>query len=228
MAVNVLVGAQWGDEGKGKIIDFLTERAEMVVRFQGGANAGHTVEFGDKKFVLHLIPSGMLRDGKVCVIGNGVVVDPIELLDEIKGLEEKGIDEIKRLNQLSDNLVIKTFFEKNKESFRQILYGKEEDTVGIHAITYFISQMVPVLRDRPTVRPSRETSQLAGQKIVERRWSVSWLVPMCANKINKSQTLLGIDEFQIFDGVFVFTMAHVGGEHRQSILSGPSPLFDTI
>lgn len=91
MAVTVLVGSQWGDEGKGKIVDLLSDRYDVVVRYQGGANAGHTVEIGDKKYVLHLIPSGILRPGVICVIGNGVVLDPEALLEEIKVLEENGI-----------------------------------------------------------------------------------------------------------------------------------------
>ncbi len=99
MSTTVLVGVQWGDEGKGKIIDFLTESADVVARFQGGANAGHTVEFGTEKFVLHLIPSGILRDGKTCIIGNGVVVDPLELVNEIEMLESRGI-------QVRDRLVL--------------------------------------------------------------------------------------------------------------------------
>ena len=87
----VLVGAQWGDEGKGKIIDVLTGTSQVVVRSQGGNNAGHTIVHGDQKFVLHLIPSGILRPGKVCVIGNGVVIDPIALVAEIDGLRAKGV-----------------------------------------------------------------------------------------------------------------------------------------
>ena len=86
----VIVGAQWGDEGKGKIVDILTEYADVVVRFQGGNNAGHTVYVGEEKFVLHLIPSGILHEGKVCIIGNGVVVDPPALIGEIDGLRERG------------------------------------------------------------------------------------------------------------------------------------------
>jgi adenylosuccinate synthase len=82
----ILVGAQWGDEGKGKIIDVLTEQADIVVRTQGGNNAGHTVYVGPQKYVLHLIPSGILRSSKVCVIGNGVVIDPLSLVGEIDGL----------------------------------------------------------------------------------------------------------------------------------------------
>src|SRR6185503_15373130 len=91
MANTILVGAQWGDEGKGKIIDVLTGQAGVVVRTQGGNNAGHTVFIGPKKFVLHLIPSGILRRGKVCVIGNGVVVDRIGLVEEIQGLQKVGV-----------------------------------------------------------------------------------------------------------------------------------------
>ena len=91
MANTILVGAQWGDEGKGKIIDVLTEEADVVVRTQGGNNAGHTVHIKGQKYILHLIPSGILRKNKVCVIGNGVVVDPVSLVQEIEGLRKLGI-----------------------------------------------------------------------------------------------------------------------------------------
>ncbi len=84
-------GAQWGDEGKGKIIDRLAIGADFVVRYQGGANAGHTVVVGDEKYVLHLIPSGILHPGKVNVVGNGVAVDPLKFLDEVSGLRERGV-----------------------------------------------------------------------------------------------------------------------------------------
>lgn len=91
MSVTILVGSQWGDEGKGKIVDILSEKYNIVTRYQGGANAGHTVEIGDKQYILHLIPSGILREDVICVIGNGVVIDPTALLEEIKILEENGI-----------------------------------------------------------------------------------------------------------------------------------------
>jgi len=87
----VIVGTQWGDEGKGKIIDLLTEHASTVVRFQGGNNAGHTLVVGGEKFILHLVPSGILHPGKKCLIGNGVVVDPNVLINEIEGLRKRGI-----------------------------------------------------------------------------------------------------------------------------------------
>jgi len=91
MSVTIVVGSQWGDEGKGKIVDILSERYDIVVRYQGGANAGHTVQIGDKQYILHLIPSGILRENVICVIGNGVVIDPKALLEEIELLESNGI-----------------------------------------------------------------------------------------------------------------------------------------
>jgi len=97
MANTVLIGSQWGDEGKGKIIDVITERHDWIVRYQGGNNAGHTVEIGKEKYVLHLLPSGILREGKKCVIGNGVVVDPFALLKEIDEVESRGISTRDRL-----------------------------------------------------------------------------------------------------------------------------------
>ena len=92
MGATVLVGSQWGDEGKGKIVDLISEGFEIVVRYQGGANAGHTVEIGDQKYILHLIPAGILRENVICVIGNGVVIDPTALLDEIKLLKNNNIN----------------------------------------------------------------------------------------------------------------------------------------
>ena len=93
----VIIGSQWGDEGKGKIVDLLTDKVEAVVRFQGGHNAGHTLVVGDKKTVLHLIPSGILRDNVICMIGNGVVVSPVDLMKEIAMLEKAGVPARERL-----------------------------------------------------------------------------------------------------------------------------------
>jgi adenylosuccinate synthase len=99
MPVLVVVGAQWGDEGKGKIIDLLTEKADVVARYQGGANAGHTVVVGKNEFVLHLIPSGILHKGTTCMIGNGVVIDPAALLEEMDGMAKRGV-------KFAENLLI--------------------------------------------------------------------------------------------------------------------------
>lgn len=93
----IIVGMQWGDEGKGKIVDFLTQDADVVVRYQGGNNAGHTVVVAGHETVLHLIPSGILHDNKLCVIGNGTVVDPAVLVDELDGLVQAGVEVDSRL-----------------------------------------------------------------------------------------------------------------------------------
>lgn len=91
MPVRVIIGAQWGDEGKGKIVDLLARKVQVVARYQGGANAGHTIWDGDKKYVLRLIPSGILHEGVMCILGNGVVIDPIAFFEELEGLSRSGI-----------------------------------------------------------------------------------------------------------------------------------------
>ncbi|HPE43866.1 MAG TPA: adenylosuccinate synthetase, partial [Bacteroidales bacterium] len=97
MKIDVLLGLQWGDEGKGKIVDVLTPDYDVVARFQGGPNAGHTIEFDGKKFVLHTIPSGVFNPGCINLIGNGVIIDPLILQAEIKKLVQSGIDVTKNL-----------------------------------------------------------------------------------------------------------------------------------
>tara|TARA_Y100000588_G_scaffold354379_1_gene408583 strand:- start:94 stop:1371 length:1278 start_codon:yes stop_codon:yes gene_type:complete len=97
MSVTIVLGAQWGDEGKAKIVDYLTTDASVVVRYQGGANAGHTIKVGDLEFVFHLIPAGIVHPDKTCVIGNGVVLEPAALFQEIDELDEKGINTEGRL-----------------------------------------------------------------------------------------------------------------------------------
>ena len=105
MPAIVLLGAQWGDEGKGKATDLLGGRVDYVVRYQGGNNAGHTVVIGDAKYALHLLPSGILSPGVIPVIGNGVVVDPAVLLQEMAGLEERGVDTSRLLVSASAHLI---------------------------------------------------------------------------------------------------------------------------
>ena len=125
MANTILVGAQWGDEGKGKIIDVLTEQADVVVRYAGGNNAGHTVWVGQQKYVLHLIPSGILRPSKLCVIGNGVVVDPVGLVNEIKGLRKLKV-------KVGDNLIVSETahvvfpYHRELDAHREVLKGKHK------------------------------------------------------------------------------------------------------
>jgi len=125
MANTILVGAQWGDEGKGKVIDVLTERADIVVRTQGGNNAGHTVFIGKQKYVLHLVPSGILRKRKVCVIGNGVVIDPVGLVGEIDGLRKLGIKADGNLF-ISETAHLVFPYHRELDAQREILKGKNK------------------------------------------------------------------------------------------------------
>jgi adenylosuccinate synthase len=125
MANTILVGAQWGDEGKGKIIDVLTDDADVVVRTQGGNNAGHTVFIAGKKYVLHLVPSGILRKNKVCVIGNGVVVDPVSLVGEIEGLRKLRI-KVKDNLFLSETAHLVLPYHRELDAQREILKGKNK------------------------------------------------------------------------------------------------------
>ncbi|MFV0336708.1 MAG: adenylosuccinate synthase [Chthoniobacterales bacterium] len=126
MANAVLIGAQWGDEGKGKIIDYLTEDTDVVVRSQGGNNAGHTIVLGGKKFVLHLIPSGILRPKKVCVISNGVVIDPLSLLSEIEGLKKAGVKVTNKNLLISDAAHIVFPFHRSLDVGREAGRGKKK------------------------------------------------------------------------------------------------------
>src|SRR6266705_4476976 len=123
MANTILIGAQWGDEGKGKIIDVLTEDADVVVRTQGGNNAGHTVHIKGRKYVLHLVPSGILRPKKICVIGNGVVIDPLSLVEEMEGLRRLGI-RIQRNLFLSETAHLVFPYHRELDAQREILKGK--------------------------------------------------------------------------------------------------------
>jgi adenylosuccinate synthase len=125
MANTILVGAQWGDEGKGKIIDVLTEEADVVVRTQGGNNAGHTVNLKGQKYILHLVPSGILRPSKVCVIANGVVVDPVSLVEEVEGLRKLGVEVTSNLF-LSETAHLVLPYHRELDAHRETSKGKDK------------------------------------------------------------------------------------------------------
>ena len=125
MPNTILVGAQWGDEGKGKIIDFLTDEADIVVRSQGGNNAGHTIVIGGEKYVLHLIPSGILRKSKTCVIGNGVVLDPVALVGEIEGLRKRGV-KVERNLLISDTAHLVLPYHQALDGLRETQKGSKK------------------------------------------------------------------------------------------------------
>ena len=118
MPNTLLIGAQWGDEGKGKIVDYLSRDADVVVRYQGGSNAGHTIEIGAERYVLHLVPSGVLYPGKTCVIGNGLVVDPTALVKEITDLIARKIDPAGRLH-ISDRAQVVLPYHKALDAARE-------------------------------------------------------------------------------------------------------------
>ena len=122
MPASVVIGLQWGDEGKGKISDFLSADMDIIIRFQGGSNAGHTIVIGEKRFVLHLIPSGILHERTRCVIANGVAVDPLTLVEEIEELTEHGITIDNRL-QLSDRAHLVFRYHKTLDVFAEQCLG---------------------------------------------------------------------------------------------------------
>jgi len=143
----VVVGSQWGDEGKGKIVDWLSSEADVVVRFQGGHNAGHTLVIDKKVFKLRLLPSGIVRDGKISILGNGVVIDPWALLDEIKEIKKKGISVSPKNFMISESASLILPFHKEMDEIREDAAGKSkigttrrgigpcyEDKVGRRAI----------------------------------------------------------------------------------------------
>ena len=127
MAVRVVIGAQWGDEGKGKIVDLLSDKAHYVARFQGGANAGHTLKFDDKEVVLHLVPSGIFNGDAKCIIGNGVVIDPIALVKEIEGVKAMGFSLEKRFF-ISQTAHVILEYHKILDQLKE--YRKGKDAIG--------------------------------------------------------------------------------------------------
>src|SRR5580700_321696 len=120
MANVVVVGAQWGDEGKGKIVDWLSVEADVVVRFQGGHNAGHTLVIDGKVYKLSLLPSGVVRPGKLSVIGNGVVVDPHHLLGEIAKLEAQGVEISPRNLKIAENCTLILSLHRELDAHREM------------------------------------------------------------------------------------------------------------
>src|SRR4030042_3036422 len=128
-----VTGLQWGDEGKGKVVDILAEKSDIVVRYGGGANAGHTVVIGDNRFALHLLPSGAVRKSTVCVIANGVVVDPKVLLGEIDSLLQKGITLDGRL-LISESAHVVLDYHKAEDRFREEALGKNKIGTTVRGI----------------------------------------------------------------------------------------------
>lgn len=157
----VVVGTQWGDEGKGKLVDWLTESAQGVVRFQGGHNAGHTLVINGVKTALHLIPSGIMRPGVKCYIGNGVVLSPTKLLEEIEGLEKAGVQVRDRL-RISEAcpliLPLHAVLDVAREAAREQHGSEKIGTTASSGCIRLINQDVIDLYNR--VRPGKTTSKV--------------------------------------------------------------------
>ena len=122
----IVVGSQWGDEGKGKIVDWLSSEADVVVRFQGGHNAGHTLVIDKKIFKLRLLPSGVVREKKISILGNGVVIDPWALLDEIKEIKKKGINVTEENFMISESASLILPFHQEMDEIREDSAGKSK------------------------------------------------------------------------------------------------------
>ncbi len=221
MSNTILVGAQWGDEGKGKIIDVLTEQADVVVRTQGGNNAGHTVHIQGKKYILHLVPSGILRKNKTCVIGNGVVVDPVSLVQEIEGLRKLGIKPQGNLF-LSETAHLVLPYHRELDAQRETLkgknkigttkrgigpaYGDKAARTGLRVIDLvhaerFKVQLAARIKDNNEVLKAFGAKPLSFQKVhAEYRAAGDYLKPYVANTVILVHEALRRGENILFEG----------------------------
>ena len=186
MPVAVVVGLQWGDEGKGKIIDLFAENVDTVARFQGGHNAGHTICFDEKEFVLHLIPSGIFHKDKLCVIGNGVVVDPKALADEMQQLEAVNIKLEGRL-VISDRANIIMPYHGVSDQ------GREKDNGKFQKIGTTGRGIGPSYADK-IARTGIRTCDLRDEKYLRSRFEANYEEKSQVLKSLYGQHLLGLDE----------------------------------
>ena len=173
----VVVGSQWGDEGKGKIVDWLSSQADVVVRFQGGHNAGHTLVIDKKVFKLRLLPSGIVRKGKIAILGNGVGIDPWALLDEIKEIKKKGINVNPDNFMISESASLILPFHQEMDEIREDSAGKEkigttrrgigpcyEDKVGLVPKHYIFTKRVVGGEVKASTKPPRIYSRLTHRR----------------------------------------------------------------
>ena len=208
----VVIGSQWGDEGKGKIVDWLSDQADVVIRFQGGHNAGHTLVINGKTYKLRLLPSGIVRENKISIIGNGVVVDPWALLEEIKDIKKQGVEVNEDNLIISDSANLILPFHKEMDEIREDAAGKGkigttrrgigpayEDKVGRRSIR------VMDLRSESNLEHRLETVLLhhnairkgLGKKIYEKKQLKKDLLKIAPEILKFSQPVwLRIDEFK--------------------------------
>jgi adenylosuccinate synthase len=187
----VVVGAQWGDEGKGKVVDLLTEHAQVVVRFQGGNNAGHTLVVGGQKTVLHLIPSGILHQGKTCVIGNGTVIDPAVLMKEIDALRARGFLTDSTQLMISDHAHVIFPWHKHLDTLREKQRGAT--AIGTTGRGIGPAYEHKVARHGIRVRDLLDETRLR-RRVKERLAGVSDELGMLARAAKTEEPLLSEDE----------------------------------
>jgi adenylosuccinate synthase len=181
MPATVIVGAQFGDEGKGKVVDYLAEGADVVARFNGGSNAGHTVKVGGKAFKFHMVPSGILRPDKVCVIGNGVVVDPKILLEEVRELEERGYSAANLRVSERAHVVM---------PYHKVLDGLEEDLKGSLAAGTTRRGIGPAYQDK-VARTGLRMVDLLDEEVLRRK--VELLAPLKSRVLKAYGAAEGVD-----------------------------------
>jgi len=208
MAAVVLIGSQWGDEGKGKITDFLAEKANLIVRYQGGNNAGHTVVANGEEFKLHLIPSGILYEDKTCVIGNGVVIDPKVLLDELDYLAKRGIKTGKLLISSNAQVIM---------PYHRILDGLEEEARGDHKIGTTKRGIGPAYMDKASRIGIRIIDLLDKEVFADK------LRHNLVEKNNLFQKIYGKEALE-FDGIYEDYMGYA--ERIRSMVADSSLVID--
>ena len=192
----VVVGAQWGDEGKGRIIDLLSEKFDIVSRFQGGSNAGHTIIIKNKKIVLHHIPSGVLRNGKISVIGNGAVIDPDIIVDEIKALRKKGYKVTGKNLKISELAHLILPFHKLIDIGREIIKGKNaigttgrgigpcyEDKISRQGIRFIDLSNKKILKDKLKMT-LKEKNKILSLVFNQKKISINTLVDDLMKRFN--------------------------------------------
>ncbi len=216
----VIVGAQWGDEGKGKVVHYLSERARDIVRYQGGNNAGHTVVHDGQKFATHLVPAGVLFPGKRGIIGNGVVLNPKEFLEEIAFIREKGVDLERRLVVslgahvvLAHHLLLDAAHEKGNKPIGTTkkgigpCYTDKAARRGIQLVDYLdIKTFRPLIEEtleanRPEIeRCGGDIKSLLAQSLADQKRYAPRLKPYCADTVPLVQESLGRDRWVLFEG----------------------------
>ncbi|MFO0597203.1 MAG: adenylosuccinate synthase [Myxococcaceae bacterium] len=209
----VVVGAQWGDEGKGKIVDLLTEHAQVVVRFQGGNNAGHTLVVGGQKTVLHLIPSGVLHPGKTCVIGNGTVIDPTVLMKEIDNLRARGFLQDSAQLMISEHAHVICSWHKHLDALR-------EKARGGSAIGTTGRGIGPAYEDKVARRGIRMRDLLDGNRLRKR---VKERLPDVLEEISRLAKAAKAEEPLLDVEAITSELLVLGGRMKEFV--GDAPLF---